>query len=132
MFFFCFSAGIKLTYIQFMKIDFGSKVCSESKLQLKSIQNVIFHLLEIFQHFQTMCSCGSCHTLLIFQLRIFLGKKISKKNLQVERSTKCGRNHMNTWFSNAEKSVASDKSHFGLTSNEACSGCKLLIQNRFS
>ena len=76
MLFFCFSAGIKLTYIQFMKIDFESKVCSESKLQLKSIHNVMFHLLQIFQHFQTMCSCGSCHTLLIFQLRNFLFKKI--------------------------------------------------------
>ena len=30
-------------------------------------------------------------------------KKNFQKNLQVERSTKCGRNHMNTWFANAEK-----------------------------
>ena len=59
-------------------------------------------------------------------------KKFCQKKFQVERSTKCGRSHMNTWFANAEKSVASAKSHFGLTSNEACSGCKLLIQNRFS
>ena len=59
-------------------------------------------------------------------------KKIFQKNLQVERSTKCGRSHMNTWFADAEKSVASQTSHFGLTSNEACSDCKLLIQNRFS
>ena len=59
-------------------------------------------------------------------------QKILPKKNQVERSTKCDRNHMNTWFANAEKSVASAKSHFGLTSNEACSGCKLLIQNRFS
>ena len=36
-----FIAGPKLPYIHFMKIDFGSKVCSQSKLHLKSVQNVI-------------------------------------------------------------------------------------------
>ena len=36
-----FMAGLKLPYIHFMKIDFGSKVCSQSKLHLKSVQNVI-------------------------------------------------------------------------------------------
>ena len=55
-----------------------------------------------------------------------------EKKIEVERSRKCGRGQMKTCFANAEKSVATEKSHFGLSSNEACSGCKLWIQNRFS